>query len=418
MKRRALARRSIGSKAVFGAITLGLIGTVGYAYSIQRERNELMSAQKADREAAVRAGEQVAKLIDELKQSVTGVSEPIRKLLEVNGNSSTLNEADRRAVRALLNKYDPQSDNTGTPPAVPETLEAILALDARRIALEGPNKIGTAVAFGDLKGQLDYPAIGPISLRYGEKTRAGAQSTGIVIETRQGATLTSPADGWVVYAGDFRSYGTIVIVNAGAGYNIVLAGLGGVDVTLGKFVLRNEPLGKMPTATAGAKVDEGAYLYVEFRKDGAPVDPTPWWKSDTPDPQNTISPTGNMWLWPVNGRILERFGERPDGTWNDGINIMAPRGTDVVAADGGKVAYAGTELKNYGNLVLIRHEEGWVTAYAHLERFSAKRGDTVTRGQVIGRVGTTGLIKADQPQLHFELRKGQKPVDPLLNLPK
>lgn len=114
--------------------------------------------------------------------------------------------------------------------------------------------------------------------------------------------------------------------------------------------------------------------------------------------------------WPVTGRIISGFGPRPDGTHNDGVNFSAPLGTDVHAAESGVVAYAGDELKGYGNLVLVRHDNGWVTAYAHADEILVKRGDQIKRGQVIAKAGRTGQV--DQPQVHFELRQGQKPVDP------
>lgn len=114
--------------------------------------------------------------------------------------------------------------------------------------------------------------------------------------------------------------------------------------------------------------------------------------------------------WPVSGRVISGFGGRPDGTHNDGINMSVPLGTDVHAAEAGVVAYSGSELKGYGNLVLIRHDNGWVTAYAHNDELLVKRGDKVRRGQVIGKAGKTGTV--DQPQVHFELRQGSKPVDP------
>ena len=115
--------------------------------------------------------------------------------------------------------------------------------------------------------------------------------------------------------------------------------------------------------------------------------------------------------WPVRGRIIGKFGPRANGTNNDGINLAVPEGTKVKAAESGVVAYAGNELKGYGNLVLIRHSNGWVSAYAHNAKLLVKRGDKIRRGQVVARAGTTGSVA--QPQLHFELRKGSKPVDPL-----
>jgi murein DD-endopeptidase MepM/ murein hydrolase activator NlpD len=120
--------------------------------------------------------------------------------------------------------------------------------------------------------------------------------------------------------------------------------------------------------------------------------------------------SGNSFRWPVQGRIISEFGTKPDGGHNDGINVAVPVGTSVKAAENGVVAYAGDELKGYGNLVLIRHSNNWVSAYAHNDEILVKRGDQVRRGQVIAKAGRTGQV--NQPQLHFELRKGSRPVDP------
>ncbi len=110
--------------------------------------------------------------------------------------------------------------------------------------------------------------------------------------------------------------------------------------------------------------------------------------------------------WPARGRIIQAF--KPGG--NDGINIAVPEGTSVKAAESGVVAYAGNELKGYGNLILIRHPNGFVTAYANNGDIEVKRGETVKRGQVIAKSGQSGNVAS--PQLHFELRKGATPVDP------
>ncbi len=114
--------------------------------------------------------------------------------------------------------------------------------------------------------------------------------------------------------------------------------------------------------------------------------------------------------WPVRGRVIPAFGPKPNGLQNDGINLAVPEGTPVKAADDGVVAYAGNELKGYGNLVLVRHANGFVTAYAHASDILVKRGDSVKRGQVIAHSGQTGNVTS--PQLHFEIRKGATPVDP------
>ena len=115
-------------------------------------------------------------------------------------------------------------------------------------------------------------------------------------------------------------------------------------------------------------------------------------------------------LWPVSGKVIEGFGALPDGGRNDGINIATREGAPIRAAASGTVIYAGDGLKAYGNLVLIRHRDGYITAYAHAERLLVARNTHVTAGQVIGYAGTTGGMQV--PQLHFEIRHGVKPLNP------
>ena len=134
---------------------------------------------------------------------------------------------------------------------------------------------------------------------------------------------------------------------------------------------------------------------------------------ETPDSARAAAPPAagtGAFLWPVRGHILANYGTKPDGTHNDGINIAAPRGAAVQAVDAGVVAYAGNELRGYGNLVLVKHANGWISAYAHCDAILVKRGEKVARGEVIARVGSTGNV--GEPQLHFELRRGQHAVDP------
>jgi murein DD-endopeptidase MepM/ murein hydrolase activator NlpD len=126
----------------------------------------------------------------------------------------------------------------------------------------------------------------------------------------------------------------------------------------------------------------------------------------------TAEPVGSLpsFRWPVRGRVIAGFGPSPNGSQNDGINVAVPEGTPVKAAEDGVVAYAGNELKGYGNLVLVRHSNGYVTAYAHTSEILVKKGDAIKRGQVIAKSGQTGSVTS--PQLHFEIRKGSTPVDP------
>ena len=123
----------------------------------------------------------------------------------------------------------------------------------------------------------------------------------------------------------------------------------------------------------------------------------------------------SKFMWPVNGSVVSNFGVVGKGRRNDGINIKAAMGTNVRAADKGVVAYAGNELKGFGNLVLIKHADGYITAYAHNDKLYVKKGQTVLRGEKIATVGSTGSVNT--PQLHFEVRAGKKAVNPRTYLP-
>lgn len=131
--------------------------------------------------------------------------------------------------------------------------------------------------------------------------------------------------------------------------------------------------------------------------------------------QTPVKARKTKFQWPVQGKVISGFGVIGKGRKNDGINISAARGTTVKAADKGTVAYAGNELKGFGNLILIKHSDGWITAYAHNEKLLVKKGQTVLKGEKIATVGSTGGVNA--PQLHFEVRAGKKAVNPKQYLP-
>ena len=132
-------------------------------------------------------------------------------------------------------------------------------------------------------------------------------------------------------------------------------------------------------------------------------------------PRSVRTPTprrgSSRFAWPLEGRIISTFGPKEGGIHNDGINILARKGTAVKVAENGVVVYADDDLEGYGNLVLVRHAGGWVTAYAHNDSVTVKEGDVVKRGQLIARVGDSGGVP--QPQLHFEVRRGRTALDPL-----
>ena len=140
-------------------------------------------------------------------------------------------------------------------------------------------------------------------------------------------------------------------------------------------------------------------------------------RSKTKNPAQTMkpnarpsSPSKSGFIWPINGRVLSRFGTIGKGLQNDGINILAQKGTPVRAAQSGIVAYAGNELRGFGNLLLIKHPGGWISAYAHNSELLVETGERVDRGQIVSKVGRTGSV--DRAQLHFELRRGKRAVDP------
>lgn len=136
----------------------------------------------------------------------------------------------------------------------------------------------------------------------------------------------------------------------------------------------------------------------------------------TDDPPPRVADASQSFRWPLAGKIVLDYGAAESGERNDGINIAAASGTPVHASAAGTVSYCGNELKGFGNLVLIRHDNGYITAYAHVGSILVNRGDSVAAGQVIATTGATGDVAS--PQLHFEIRQGVRPVNPRSMLPK
>lgn len=275
---------------------------------LMEERKDSLSQRRAELA-------EVRKTAATISQSVTSLSELIAKLDQAVTEKTGLAQYERE-VRASEPpaSESPTSVAAASPPAAAPTPGSPIVIDpaapgapqaARpsgetKVAVVAPKpsefielrpgtadsanagRIKPAIAFSHAKGRLPRPAHGRSVLNFGEKTQYGGVSKGVVLETRWGAQITSPTDGWVVYAGEFRSYGQLLIINAGGGYHILLAGLSRIDVEPGQFVLAAEPVGTMSGAGssgAGAGKAEGGapVLYVEFRKDGRPIDPSPWW---------------------------------------------------------------------------------------------------------------------------------------------
>ena len=180
--------------------------------------------------------------------------------------------------------------------------------------------------------------------------------------------------------------------------------------------VRVEPVGTAPPVQAEAAPPEPprspAPRVARAEPEATPPAPTLYALARQPDTNGVpLPPTRNTFLWPIEGRVISGFGAKPGGKHNDGINIAVPVGSEVRASQGGVVAYAGNELRGYGNLVLLRHDGGWMTAYAHNETLLVGKGDVVRRGQVISRSGRSGGVS--RPQAHFEIRRDGEPQDPL-----
>ena len=271
--------------------------------------------------------EEVRRAAAEISRNVSDLSELIGKLDKVVAERTGLGRYDKDAARSEATRSEaprtevaraPEAEAPRpaapaaaspqpAPPAVPVTTapaapspappaqtpaaqpapetKVAAALPPRAAVVLSPGPGGTAspgrmapsIPFQQAKAQLPLPAAGRRVLAFGDRTQFGGQSKGIVLETRFSAQITSPCDGWVVYAGPFRSYGQLLIINAGNGYHVLLAGMSQIDVQLGQFILAAEPVGTMAPKAKAATQENAPVLYVEFRKDGRPVDPAPWW---------------------------------------------------------------------------------------------------------------------------------------------
>ncbi len=242
-----------------------------YAATLRERRKELSALMETKRQ-----------LHSERQAELQSVREAAAKIA---GSVEKLNELIAKVDEAVSKETELGNYNDQATPADPKKAEQdIAALPPGSVELS-PGSGGTraqplrpGIAFAKAKSKLPKPAAGRRILSFGEKTQYGTKSKGIVIETRVYAQVTSPCDGWIVFAGEFRSYGRVLIINPGGGYHVLMAGLSQIDVTTGQFVVAGEPVaimsGGIPTSEQKA---QAPVLYVEFRKDGDPVDPDPWW---------------------------------------------------------------------------------------------------------------------------------------------
>jgi septal ring factor EnvC (AmiA/AmiB activator) len=184
-----------------------------------------------------------------------------------------------KEVGDLLSKLDKEFQNRTPSSGSPKEAVAILAPSGHKGAILTTGRIKPQIPFAQARGMLQLPIHGLRVISFGEKTAHGSQSKGIGIRTRFGGTVMSPCDGLVVYAGEFRTYGQLLIISPGDGYHVLIAGLSQIDVQVGQSVLMGEPVGVMSlaTTTKAAQDNRGPVLTVEFQKDRRPIDPDPWW---------------------------------------------------------------------------------------------------------------------------------------------
>lgn len=277
-------------------------------------------------------------------------------------------------------------------------------------------------------------------VKSGDTLHGIARSTGVPLETLAAENRLTPP--YALRAGQKLSIpgGRYHVIRSGESgiaiaraYGIAWSRIAELNNLQEPYLLREGQKLKLPSQQETARMTleqraEAFKLNIEdivtggepaLASDEKPVVPVATAERKLPPTATVAAPSEKFdgrFVWPVDGRIVRPFGPLANGARNDGINIAAARGTPIYAAADGVVAYVGTDVAIYGGLVLIRHGDGWLTAYGHAEKLQVARGQSVKRGQIIGFVGEAGL--ADQDQLHFEVRQGRTPVDPRDYLPK
>ena len=245
--------------------------------ALQETKRQSLTKQQTELDKLRRSAMEIARNVDELSEVISKLDKEVADKTGLGSYEKEMADAEKRLAEPKQAGPAPPGEASRAPPAV------VLA-PTGKLAMLTPGRIKPAMPFADAKAQLPTPAQGKRVLTFGDRTQYGSQSKGLVIETRHGGQVVSPCDGWIVYAGEFRSYGQLLIINAGGGYHILLAGLSQIDVQLGQFVLTGEPVGVMSTGAKASQAkaqDNAPVLYIEFRKDGRPIDPGPWWADAT-----------------------------------------------------------------------------------------------------------------------------------------
>lgn len=232
--------------------------------ALMETKRQLYAQKQTDLQSVRTAAAEIAKGAEKLSELIAKVDQAVAKNTELGAYNE----------EAKAQELNPDA-------AAPPPGGAPNALELTPAAKPGKSEpLRPLIAFNLAKAKLPLPAAGRRVLSFGEKTQYGAQSKGIVVETRAFAQVTSPCDGWIVFAGEFRSYGRVLIINPGGGYHVLMAGLSQIDVSTGQFVVAGEPVANMsggaPNAAQTAQAS-APVLYIEFRKDGEPIDPDPWW---------------------------------------------------------------------------------------------------------------------------------------------
>ena len=271
------ALSSVRSAILLGSVVPEMRAETEILIADLAELRRLVTTISAERDKLL---ETVAEQAEE-KERLAGLIVEKAKLRE---QSQEVLEAEQQRAGELAAKASSLQELIAT--LEQEIVTARAAAEAANAPAERPvpeqNRLAGPAQFGSLLGQVSLPVAGRVDLRFGDADGAGGTSYGDIVTTQSGAIVTAPADGSVLYAGPFRSYGQLLILNAGDGYHIVLAGMSRINVSLGQSVLAGEPVGTMgearlASAVALADGNQEPELYVEFRKDGKPIDPAPWW---------------------------------------------------------------------------------------------------------------------------------------------
>jgi murein hydrolase activator len=221
----------------------------------------------------------LAALVDERQRKQSAVE----KDMEAEGARAVALSRQVDSLQGLIGKLE-QDLKSAAKAAATANLQGAPAGKPNLGALKDPARMSPAIAFASAKGLFALPVNGTRIREFGGSDGAGGAERGISLATRAGAQVTTPCDGWVVYAGPFRSYGQLLILNAGGGYHVLIAGMERISVNIGQFVLTGEPVATMGTRSQVASIlatnASQPVLYVEFRKDGTPIDPGPWWAAN------------------------------------------------------------------------------------------------------------------------------------------